>query len=121
MATEFYTDAILDANFGRLTDFSTDIVDTLQSLTTLAERTETRLQILEKLSARPVVVKSSKVLILTAMAVSAYAGYKYAENRFKDDFATLQRLRENEREMAKSRTDHPAGKKINGQTQTHTS
>jgi hypothetical protein len=121
MATEFYTDQILDDNFHRIIDFNNDVLETLGSLTTLAERTETRLHVLEKLSARPVVVKSSKVLILTAMAVSAYAGYKYAENRFKDDFTTLQRLRENEREMAKSRTDHPAGRKINGETQTHTS
>lgn len=105
MATEFYTDQILDDNFHRIMDFNSDVLDTLGSLTTLAERTEARIHVLEKLSARPVVVKSSKVLILTAMAVSGYAGYRYALGKVC-----------REMEYTKSRIDHPAGRKMNNDT-----
>jgi hypothetical protein len=104
MAVDFYTDQILDDNFHRIIDFNNDVLDTIQSLTTLAERTEMRLNVLEKLSSRPVVVKSSKLLILTAMAVSAYAGYKYAEAKFKEEIEF-----ERERELDRNIADHPAG------------
>lgn len=108
MATEYFTDEILAANFNELTRFSSDVVDAMQSLTTLAERYEVRLSVLEKLAARPVVVKSSKVLILTAMGISAYAGYKYAEQKFKDE---IQRYRD--AELYRNKNDHPAGSKNN--------
>lgn len=105
MATEFYTDQILDDNFHRIIDFNADVIDSLEALKRLAAATDTRLHVLEKVSARPVVVKSSKVLILTAMAVSAYAGYRYALGKV-----------DCEMEYTKSRIDHPAGRKTNNDT-----
>lgn len=86
MGTEFYTDDNLAQNFVKLTDFGTEVVDAIQSLTTLAERTETRLTVLETLSLRPTVikVKNGRLLFLMAMGLSGYAGYKYAEQKLRE-------------------------------------
>jgi hypothetical protein len=99
---EFYTDQILDDNFHRIIDFNNDVLDSLQGLTPLAERTEVRLSVLEKLSTRPIVVKNSKLLVLTVMGISFYAGYKYAQQKFAEQ-AQL------EVELERNMADHPAG------------
>lgn len=120
---EFYTDQILDDNFHRIITFESDVLDTLSSLTTLAERTEIRLSVLEKMAARPVIVKNSKLLILTVMGLSFYAGYKYAEERAQQraldrEYARMrpsERAAEREEELRRNQADHPAGSKIPGQ------
>lgn len=103
---KMFTDEMLAENFNALSKFSDDVVGTLSSLTTLAERTEIRLSVLEKMAARPVVVKNSKLLVLTAMGISFYAGYKYAMSKVGGELEYQQFKAE---ELKRNQADHPAG------------
>lgn len=114
MATEYYTDDILTENFVSLSRFSGDVVDAMQSLTTLAERTEGRLKVLEELAKQPTVVKSSRLFLLAACALSAYAGYKYAEDKCKKTVA--ESISELEAELDEREARHQPKNNINGTT-----
>lgn len=120
MAKQMFDDDILAENFSALSRFSNDVVETLQSLTTIVERHEIRLQVVEKVASRPVVVKNSRILILTAMGVSFYAGYKYAQQQMEQrklnqDYARerpAERAAEREEQLKRSKANHPAGSRI---------
>lgn len=87
------------------------LVETLHMLTDYAQRLEGRVQALENIKLVVRAPKSSKLFLLTACGLSAYAAYKYTLKRLDDEPIST---KSDDEEYLKSRVDHPAGRKING-------
>lgn len=75
----FYTDDILDNNFHRIIDFNNDVLETLDSLVSLAETQGSRLSALENIN---LVVKTKSGKLLPFLAGAAVGVYIY-RNRQK--------------------------------------
>lgn len=98
-----------DSNIHGLVANEGQIIETLQMLTDYAERLEGRVQALENIKLVVRAPRGSKLFLLTAVGLASYGGYKYALKKFADEIGQTK-----DENLAKSKVDHPAGRKING-------
>lgn len=81
------------------------IIETLGINVDVLERLEGRIQALENIKLVIRAPRGSKLFLLSACGLAAYAGYKYALYKVND-------MMDREEQHIKSRVDHPAGRKI---------
>lgn len=83
MAVQFYDDKMLGDNFSAINKFNGDVLDILESLTSVAERNDARLKTLENIQLVIKAPKRSKLFLIGLVTLGVWAGYKTAEREFK--------------------------------------